>query len=169
LIDAFNLALDTGLRREEFLTLSWNDIFYSDVDKQYMIITDNLKVERMTGKEYDKKLVAVNKDLEKLLNQLGWLELKDSKHFIIDPFRKANIETMMGNCTKAFTHYYKKAFPDRAHKTLGTLRKTYISYLNKSVGDDSIKYTSHSSLKVQKNHYIDKKLVVKGYDVKIFG
>lgn len=168
LIDAFKLALYTGLRREEFLTLTWSDIHLVNDELGYMIITDNIKVERITGMKYKKKYVPVGEELHQLLLELGWDELGDTDNFIIEPLRRASTETLMGNCSKAFSHYYKQAFPGRRVKQLKVLRKTYLTQLARQVGDDVIVFSSHSGTKVLEDHYFDKKLLAKGVGLKIF-
>ena len=49
-----------------------------------------------------------------------------------------------------------------------SLRKTYLSYLHKEVGDQMIELCSHSDIKVVKEHYLDKELTTKGGNIKIF-
>jgi integrase len=168
--DAFRLVLYTGLRREEYLTLSWDDIEYSELSKCYLIVTDNKKVERITKKKFKPKIVPVHPKLEELLNELGWKSIPDDKKsdFIIKPKRTANVETMMRCCTNGFRHYYKQAYPDKAHKPLGCLKNTFMSLQNREVGDDMTKLSSYGSMDTLRKHYIDKKLVVKAMDIKMF-
>jgi intergrase/recombinase len=68
----------------------------------------------------------------------------------------------------AFSHYFKQAFPD-VPKTLKMLRKTYLIHLTKAVGDDVIKFSSHSKGRVLDRHYLDKKITAKGLEMKMFG
>lgn len=75
----------------------------------------------------------------------------------------------MANLTKGFTHFYKQAFPDTKHKTFKILRKTYISYLNKVLGDKMMELSSHGSLKTLTTHYLDPEIAAKGLAMKIFG
>ena len=97
-----------------------------------------------------------------LLDELGYDDLKDSKLFILQPQRDASIKTMMACLSRGFSHFYKQAFPD-------VESKTYLSYLNKAVGDDSIELSSHGSMKTLTKHYIDPEVVAKGQAMKIFG
>jgi integrase len=170
LVDVFKLALYTGLRNEEYLTLRWEDIMSIEGTDDHMIITNNLKVERMTQKRYKKKYVPVHEDLKQLLYQLGWKELQGSNRYIIEPFRSVSVTTLINNCAKGFTHYYNQAFPKNPnYHSLKDLRKTYLTYLAKNVDEDIVHFSSHSGMRVLDNHYLDKKLVTKGIDMKIFG
>lgn len=166
--DVFLIALHTGLRREEYLTLSWHDLQYHN--NQWLIVVDNKKVERITGKKFKPKVVVIHEELEKILLNLGWKSDKiKSYDFIIKPNRTAKVETMEKCCTAAFSHYYKCAFPNEKHKTLGALRNTYLSCLNRETGDDMIELSSHGSMKTLNKHYIDPKLIARAANMKIFG
>jgi len=169
LIYGFKLALYTGLRREELVSLSWKDVGYSEKLDCLIITTDNLKVQRITGRKYKEKIVPVGPDLMELLIDLGYENNMESDAYILHPNRDASFNTMMSNLSKGFSHFYKQAFPEMELKTLKTLRKTYLSYLNKAVGDDSIQLSSHGSMKTLTKHYIDPEVVVKGLAMKIFG
>ncbi|MEL4456947.1 site-specific integrase [Lutimonas vermicola] len=168
LIDGFKLALYTGLRREELVTLSWNDLYFSEKTDGLIFLTDNLKVERITGKKYKKKYIPVGPDLYSLLVELGYEDFKDSTLNVLHPHRVSGIKTIIANLSKGFTHFYKQAFPSKKRKTFKILRKTYLSYLNKAVGDDSIELSSHGSKKILSTHYIDAEVVAKGLTMKIF-
>lgn len=168
LIHGFKLALYTGLRREELVTLSWNDLYFSEKHEGLIFITDNLKVERITGRKYKKKYVPVGPDLYNLVIELGYDDFKDSSLYVLHPHRDSGIRTIIANLSKGFTHFYKQVFPDMKPKTFKILRKTYLSYLNKAVGDDSIELSSHSSMKILTTHYIDAEVVAKGLTMKIF-
>jgi len=168
LIDGFKLALYTGLRREELVSLSWNDLKYSEEIGCLVFVIDNLKVERITGKKYKSKYVPVGPDLKELLIELGYNDFKTSDLFILEPNRKVKHTTMMAALSRGFTHYYKQAFTDVEPKQFKILRKTYLSYLNKSVGDDMIELSSHRSMKTLKNHYLDAEVVTKGLQMRMF-
>ncbi len=166
--NGLRLALYTGLRREELVTLSWNDIGYSEKNRCLMLIVDNLKVERITRKKYKKKFIPVGPDLESLIYELGFEDLNGSDLPILEPNRKVKYTTMMSALSKGFSHYYKQAFPELEPKKFKTLRKTYLSYLNKSVGDEMIELSSHGGMKVLNKHYLDAEIVAKGLSMKIF-
>lgn len=168
LVNAYKLALYSGLRREEVVTLTWKNIFKIENTSDYMIITDNLKVERMTGKKYKPKYIPVGDDLTKLLNELGWEENKGQDKFIIEPSRKATVKTMMSAMTKAFSHYYEQFYPDRKAKAFNILRKTYLSYMGAELGEEVVKFTSHSGMTILLNHYFDERILARAKKVKIF-
>ena len=74
----------------------------------------------------------------------------------------------MAALSKGFSHYYEQAFPEVKPRQFKVLRKTYLSYLNKSVGEDMIELSSHSSMRVLDKHYLDAEIVSKGLKMKIF-
>jgi integrase len=169
LADGFKLGLMLGLRREELVTLQWNDLKFNQDSNELIIVTDNLKVERSTGKKYKKKYIPVYPQLKSLLDEMGFDELKGSCTYILHPLRGSlRTQTMMDALSKGFSHYYKQAFPDRETIMFKVLRKTYLSYLNKAVGDNMIDLSSHSGMEVVQRHYLDKELTAKGYDMKVF-
>jgi len=162
------LELYTGLRREELVTLSWNDIYYSRKNDCLMLVVDNLKVERITGIKFKKKFIPVGPDLLDLLYELGYKDLKDSKLFILEPNRTVKHKTMMTALSKGFSHYYRQAFPNVEPKKFKILRKTYLSYLNKATGKDMIELSSHGSMKVLYKHYVDAEIVARGLTMRVF-
>ena len=168
LIDGLKLSLYTGLRREEVVTLTWNNVFYSEKAECLMLVVKNLKVERQKGEEYAPKYVPVNPDLMDLLIELGYNDLQDSNLRLLDPFGDASANTMMVCLTKGFGHYYKQAFPEKKSVCFKVLRKTYLSYLNKAVGDKMIDFSSHSGMEVVKTHYLDKQLTAKVLKSRMF-
>ena len=104
-----------------------------------------------------------------LLNELGYEDFKNSDLYILAPNRKVKYTTMMADLSKGFSHYYKQAFPDEKPRKFKVLRKTYLSYLNKYVGNDTIELSSHGSMRTLNKHYVDAEVVAKGLTMKIFG
>jgi integrase len=168
LINGFKLALFTGLRREELVTLSWNDLYYSNKLQCLTFTVDNLKVERITGKKFKSKYIPVGPDLMELLEELGYNERKGSDKYVLKPNRKVKHTTIMVALSKGFSHYYKQAFPEETSRKFKVLRKTYLSYLNKTVGDDMVELSSHGGMKTLKAHYIDAEVIAKGLTMNIF-
>ena len=76
---------------------------------------------------------------------------------------------MQAALSKGFSHYYKQAFPEEKPMKFKILRKTYLSYLNKTVGDSVIELSSHGSMKILHKHYVDAEVVAKGLTMKMFG
>ena len=104
-----------------------------------------------------------------LLIELGYEDFMESDAYILHPNRNAKLKTMMANLSKGFSHFYKQYFPEKELKTFKILRKTYLSYLNKTVGDASIELSSHGTMRTLSKHYNDPEVVSKGLTMKIFG
>ncbi len=168
LVPGFKLALYTGLRREELATLQWQNIFQIENTNDYMIITDNLKVERLTGKKYKRKYIPVGEELTKILHELGWKEKIGEPTFIIDPNRTVKIKTIMSALTKGFSHYYQQCYPEITPKQFNILRKTYLTYMGSELGQDVVKFSSHNGMQVLWNHYFDERILARAKNVRIF-
>lgn len=166
--DAFKLGLMTGLRREELVNLRWCDIHHEDASKGDIITTENLKVQRSTGKAYKLKYIPVFDQLHELLLELGLEENRGSENYILFPERTVSNKTMQDAISKGFSHFYKQAFPNNELKQFKCLRKTYLSYLERAVGDDMIHLSSHSGKDVLEKHYLNPAIVTKGYEMTIF-
>lgn len=167
----FRLALLTGVRREELVDLKWSDIYFSG--ETYFFMIKNKKVERndnIRGEFY--KYVPINSDLFDLLKELGFDDKKTSKDYILYPERVESELTIMNTLSKSFTFYKNKAGLQK-DISLKHLRKTYISWVNQVMGDETRKLTSHSTDGVLKGHYLDPtilSIIQKGIlNIKVFG
>ncbi len=167
--DAFKLALYSGMRREEWATLQWSDIQYSD-NGRAIIVVDNKKVERITKKQVDPTIVPVHPKLAILLKELGQDDLKDSNLFIIEPNRTCSCKAIMQDASKGFSHYYKEVFKTNEIKQMKCLRKTYMTELKKHTGENILEFGTHNKNKVLDNHYLNKVAIAKTIDNdKFFG
>ena len=170
--DAFRLFLLAGGRREEIIKLRWSDIFTLKNGTKFFMI-GNLKATRIqkTDKEYV-KYIPIGADLEKVLMDMGMEEKKHSNERIIDPTEEYSTNTMMEKITKAFTHY-KKGAGVNGEITLKHLRKTYITWTNQVLGNDTGKITSHAGTKILNDHYLDPTILSAvekaALEVRIFG
>lgn len=151
---AFKLAIETGLRREELLTLSWADLMPLDQGKLIFRI-NNLKVNRIqTGEnsgEYIKS-IPVTKSLMKLLLELGYDEKKESNGYIIERPEGTDLNYMMSLLSRSFTHFIKLT-TDRKIE-FKDLRKTYISHLTMALGANTRLFTGHSNDAILKDSYL---------------
>ena len=168
----FKLFLFIGGRREEVLSLKWNDIFVSDYGTKFFMIR-NLKVERITNEvDVSAKLVPINSDLEDLLYQMGWDQKKDTDCNIIEEADYFTLGTLMEKVSDAFTHYRKCAGITK-DITLKHLRKTYLTWTYQAMGENTGRITSHSGIKVLRDHYLDPQVLstveTAALSVKIFG
>jgi integrase len=153
MVNAFKLFLFIGGRREEVLSLKWSDIMVKENGISFFIYR-NLKVERITKKEASAKYIPINDDLMDLLYEMGYEEMKGKDIKLIDPENKYSIYTLMDKVTAAFTHFREAAGIETPY-TLKHLRKTYLSWVFHSLGSDTKLLSSHTSLKVLEDHYIN--------------
>lgn len=174
--EGFKLFLLTGGRREEVVDLKWSDIFITSSNVMFFKIL-NLKVERSNNsknisakKKY--KYIPINNDLMDLLNSMGYEEKKHTSEHILYPEREITSETIMSNLSRSFTHYRRGAEVYK-NVSLKNLRKTYITWVNHSMGKDTGKLTSHSTGNVLQDHYIDSTILTTieeaALKVKVFG
>lgn len=159
----YRLALETGLRREELLTLKWSDIV--PVDGVTLVCRiPNLKVNRiMKGRTSleQMKYIPVTKSLLTLLKVLGYDEYKESDHRIIDR-PDQSLEQAKGLLSRAFSHF--NTFTDNRPMKFAVLRKTYITKLTIAAGPNAKLFTGSSSDEVLKNHYISSAVVAASLD-----
>ena len=169
--DGFMLMLLTGGRREEVVELKWGDIFTS-IDNVKFFRSHNLKVEKSKKVRNIYKYIPINTDLFNLLENLGYYKNKNTNEYIFYPERNESTKTIMNYLSKAFTHY-KKAAGIEKEVSMKHLRKTYISWVNRVLGKDTGKITSHSTHQVLKDYYLDPTILSAiekvALEIKIFG
>lgn len=153
--------------------MKWNMIKKLDSQNSFIVLS-NLKVERKKGDGYNDdvapKIIPITKGLNDFLLTLGYDQYINSDTFILCPDRsKLSINTITENMSKGFSHFYNLLDTGRKLQ-LNCLRKTYLSYLNLVLGDDTRFLSSHSGTRVLEEHYIDPKMVRKAVaDLNIFG
>ncbi|RZK12182.1 MAG: hypothetical protein EOO46_04080 [Flavobacterium sp.] len=174
--EAFKLFLLTGGRREEVVTLKWNQILLTMSGVKFFQFS-NLKVLRQKKSkniksETSDKYVPINHDLIALLNELGYEKFKGTDNYVIFPERDVTYKTMMDHVSKAFTHY-RIAAGIETEISLSDLRKTYLTWVNAVLNKDTKILSSHSSNAVLENNYLDRTVlsaIEKGaLEIKIFG
>lgn len=170
--DGIKLFLFTGGRREEVVNLKWSDIYQTE-NGIYFFSIDNLKVKRIkkSNKEF-KKYFPINEDFKQFLIELGWNEKIGKDEYIIYPERTCGSSTLMDVLSKGFTHYRKAAGIEK-NISLSNLRKTYITWTNQVLGNETGYITSHSTNKVLKDYYLDPKVLnaieKAALEVRVFG
>ena len=70
--------------------------------------------------------------------------------------RKVKSITIMNDLSKSFTHY-KNGAGIKKEISLKSLRKTYISWVNQVMGNETGLLTSHSNKNVIEKYYLDPK------------
>jgi integrase len=166
--NAFILALETGLRREEFLRLKYIDIQFDDKKNPVLIKVENYKVNRILRNESGEKrykYVPITLGLLQLLKSLNYKEKINSESFLIGEEESASRETLILVVSKAFSHFWSFTGIQKDLK-LKHLRKTYLTSLVEHFGDKAGVISDHSDINVLKNHYVNKQQLITA--IKIF-
>lgn len=169
--DAIMLALYTGRRREEIVSMKFDGIIENEEGEPITICISDFKVNRsndLSKKEAIKLIyVPIISQLKSLLFEMGYEKNKGKDMYILAPEETMERRTMMDFISKSFSYYYKKLKTGRNIRFYD-LRKTYISYLYASFGGEARVVTGHSGEEVMKNHYIDEKVlaeVAKSFEI----
>lgn len=169
---AFRLALETGLRREEFMSIKFTDIVLDEKGIPTFIKIENFKVNRKNGvsgtENATMKHIPITKGLRILLNELDYETNKGSDSYVIAKGEKTTLKTRIDVVSKAFTHYWQfTAFEKKAQ--LKHLRKTYLTALVQQFGEKANLLSSHSGMDVLKKHYVnDQELIKATNDFSVF-
>ena len=170
--NAFKIALETGLRREEFMTLKFSNVIEDDNKEPKFIKVENFKVNRAKdiqetkSKQY--KLVPVTKKLRQILDELDYLVNRKSEKYVIAINEQSSRKTLMDKVSKAFSHFWEVTGIEKEIQ-LKNLRKTYLTALANHFGESANLISDHASMTVLKKHYInDKKMVEKASDFSVF-
>lgn len=170
---AFRLALETGLRAEEVVTLKFNNI--CELKKgvtAFKLI--NLKVWRIqTGEDQAQinkyvKYVPITSSLNDLLLECGYLTHQGTDKYIIPFPEGSNLNYIQDVISRSFTHYVKQVSPRKIEYK--DLRKTYITAITMVLGDKAKLFTGHSDDAVIKKHYLADSVLMAGLgNLNIFG
>lgn len=173
LTTAFRLGLETGLRREELIRLSWNNVREIDHqgEKCYIIDVNNLKNNRrMFGKDVGGfvKPIPVTKGLYSLLIELGYEEKKGRFEYIISRPENLGTKYLLNEISRGFAHFIKLV-TDREIE-FKDLRKTYITQLSMRLGKDTKIFTGHGDDQVLRDSYIAEEFIAANLtDFTVFG
>ncbi len=169
--ECFRLALETGLRREEFMCLQFSDIVFDENGNPLFIKVENYKVNRIRGgndKSRQMKSIPITQGLFQLLTELGMDKYRDTDRFLIGPDEKSSRNTLIEFVSLAFTFYWKRT-GIKKKLLLKHLRNTYLTALVKHFGDKAPTISDHGGLKVLMDHYANsEQLVSARHDFMIF-
>jgi len=169
---AFRLALETGLRREEFMSIKFNDIVLDEKGIPTFIKIENFKVNRINGVSGTEnaimKHIPITKGLKTLLNEIDFKTYEGSDNYIIAKEEKTTLKTRIDVVSKAFTHYWQFTTSEKKVQ-LKHLRKTYLTALVQQFGEKANLISSHSGIDVLKKHYVnDQELIKATNDFSVF-
>jgi integrase len=164
LADGIRLALETGRRREEIITLKYNDII-DDGNGNFLIKVEDYKVNRIKNRLTEKVksyiYIPVTESLRSLLNELGYDKYKRTENFILAPEVNINRTRFMSDAlSRGFSHYYDQLDTGK-ELTFRCLRKTYITNLSLFMGGNARAITKHSDETVIEKYYLDKQVLAK--------
>ncbi len=170
--DAFQLALETGLRREEFMSIKFKDIVVNKKGVPMFIQVENFKVNRrndVSGTENAiMKHIPITKGLRELIDRLGYETNKGSDHYLIAKEENTKLRTRIEVVSKAFSHFWQFTGSEKK-ALLKHLRKTYLTSLVQRFGEKATLISSHSGIEVLKKHYInDQQLMQATNDFSVF-
>ncbi|MDQ3050813.1 MAG: hypothetical protein M3Q95_08015 [Bacteroidota bacterium] len=157
LVSVFKWGIHGGMRTEELINLKHSHI--KEKEGHAIIRIPNLKVNRIQGREAESEkvevIIPVTEDIERLLSEANYEHLKNSDAFIIAPEITENrVNTMRSAISRGFSHFYNISHPEGG-KTFKALRKTYLTHMNKYLGNEATDLT-HSNQAVLDKHYLNK-------------
>jgi len=151
---AYKLALETGCRGEELVTLEWADLI--ELESGMLVFKiDNLKVNRIqTGLASGKyiRYVPVTSSLMELLRELGYERGKTMNGYVLARPAEFSLKYVMTAISRGFNHYVERV--TKRGIQFKDLRKTYTTHLTVALGPNAKMFTGHASDEVLKKHYL---------------
>jgi integrase len=161
--DAFLVASETGLRRDELTALKYSNIII-EKDGRACIKIENMKVNAIEGRSGTNLKYTYVPISNRLLNFLEGHDYKNkigNDEFIIAPDVIQKREEFLPNIfTKSFTHFIQH-IPHDEKLNFKSFRKSFITAVAMKF-NQAIAVTGHSNPKTILTHYVDKKQVALG-------
>ncbi len=165
LVDAIDLAVYTGLRREQVVEIKWADVKCDAQGRPEYIRSSNLKVNRIlnggrTGNERYVN-VPISAELLETLDRLGLESKLGTESYVLAPDARINRKNLLQQMSACFRFYRNKAGIS-SKLSFKSLRKTYLSAVASAIGTGNVKAVSgHSGDAILKRHYIDGEFVAR--------
>ncbi|MFV8343057.1 hypothetical protein [Flavobacterium sp. XS2P39] len=135
-------------------------------------VCGNVKVQRIKKGKKILRPIPITGELMELHIEMGYNEKYMTNVYILCPDRTMSVKFLMDLLSKSFTHYWKSTGINKDY-SLKNLRKTYFTWVNRVMGDETKILSSHSTDGVLKKYYLDPKVlsvITKGaLEIKIFG
>lgn len=173
LTTVFKIGLETGLRREEIVSLTWDNIREINHQGISCLILDvnNLKNNRrMFGEDKGEyvKPIPVTKGLHTLLMSLEYEKKKGTEGYIIEREEKTDMKYLLDEISRGFAHFIKLVTTRKIE--FKDLRKTYITQLSLRLGKNTKLFTGHGDDQVLRDSYIAEEFISANLsDFSIFG
>lgn len=164
---AFLLALFTGGRNEEIVSMKWNKIVFDEDNGEMLYIeVPDYKVSRIQGRilseeDYKMKKVVITSEFKDLLYSLGFEIYGNTAEYILAPLETLSREGMKNLTSTAFSHFFKQIEGQQVLKTLKHLRKTYSTAAKKQYGDLAYLVSNHDGMGTLNGHYVDHHAIIK--------
>lgn len=165
--NAYLIALLTGLRREQLVNLNFKNIKENEQGIPEVIISDNLKVNRIMGIENsgNKRITTTPVSpqlLQLLLGELDYNANKNSDRFLIAGDSQLKRKTIMTILSKSFSHYWNQLGDDVPKEVSFTnLRKAFATSITLALGDNAKHITDHTNQEILNRHYINKETIAR--------
>ena len=168
---AYRIALETGLRTEEFILIKFSDIIEKDGVPMF-VEAENIKVNKAKGivdsKQKQIKIIPITDNFREILKELNYEGNKNTNDYLIAQKSNVSRKTIKDKVSKSFTHFWNMTGVNKKLQ-LKNLRKTYLTSLANHFGEKATLISDHAIFSVLKNHYLnDKKMVEKAKGFSVF-
>lgn len=161
---AYQIALETGARRENLVLLKTSDVIEDETGPVVLRI-ENIKVNNImhlvTEEEKRYIPVPITENLKKLIADVyeKYKTTGEDQYLVAPEVTEGRESAMLDIISRAFSHYYKQLNTGK-ELTFGSLRKAYTTQMEIFTGGRAETVTGHSNRKVLR-HYVVPEIVAR--------